>query len=130
MFCRAEQRSAFECRPQGRRYSTPRLVQEGWRAERRGGHIIEGVKRRTITQAEDAAVAHLESNPTAIGAAPDGNKQHLPVTIASMSELGRHRCPAADQTPIGIRVDCWRRKDWLGSTMTCFCWFLFCSPHI
>jgi hypothetical protein len=73
-------------------------------------------------------VAYSESNPTATGAAPDGNKQNLPVTIAGLPELGRHRFPAAGQTP--TRVGFQRRKNWLGSTLAHLCWLLFCSPHI
>jgi hypothetical protein len=57
------------------------------------------------TGAEDTTVAYLESNPTAIGAAPDGNKHHLSVSIAGMSKLGRHRLFAADLTLIAVRVD-------------------------
>ena len=55
--------------------------------------------------AEDTTVAYLESNPAATGAAPDGHKHHLSVSIAGMSKLGRHRLFAADLTLIAVRVD-------------------------
>jgi hypothetical protein len=60
----------------------------------------------------------LESNPTATGAAPDGNKLNLPKTILGLPELGRHRLPAAGQTPLRLRVDFRRRESCLGSTPT------------
>ena len=47
------------------------------------------------TWGQAATAAHLERNPAGTGAAPDGNKQHLPVKIAGMSELGHHRLPEA-----------------------------------
>ena len=82
------------------------------------------------TRGQAATAAHLERNPAAIGAAPDGNKQHLPVTIAGVSELGRHRLPAAGQAPLGVGVDCRHRKNRLRFTLTRFCWLQFCFPHI
>ena len=33
-------------------------------------------------------------------------------------------------SPIGVRADFRRRKNWLGSTPTCFRWLPFNSPHI
>jgi serine/threonine protein kinase len=52
-----------------------------------------------VYKAEGTTMGRLESNPTATGAAPDGNKQNLPQTISGLPELGTIDFPQQTTLP-------------------------------
>jgi len=72
----------------------------------------------------------LESNPSATGAAPDGNEDGLPLAVPRPRQARLHGLSAADLSAMGVSADFWYAKNRQFSPRTSFYRLLLSSPHI